>query len=310
MNRRTVVFMVAVALAFSPVSAQSLFGVNGGSGGGFSSPGAFVRIDPLTGAATVLGTPMPGLGLTGVAVDPQGRIFASTGTTDGATNGPRLIRIDPATGALLADVGRLQTAGGDDCYIGDLSFQPGTGALFGILGNQGPSPRCGIPEGGVGGYLLTINTSTARVTVVGRDASLGNSNGGLAFGATSGTLFFTPCWSNPGAILTLNPATAAIAATVPLQDAGTCYMGLAFRPSDGKLWASYDYENEDNNIYTLDPATGARQLVGSPGDYLVHDVVWQEQPAEAIPALSGWALVGLAALLLLTGTFAILRLRA
>jgi hypothetical protein len=264
-----------LALYYSSVSGQTLIGVNGGSVArelDFDSPGAVLSINQATGAGTVLGTPMPGLGVTGVATDSLGRVFASTGTNISATDGPRLIQIDPTTGALLADIGRLQTAGGDDCYIGDLSFEPGTNVLFGVLGNQGPAPRCGI-EGNTGGYLLTINTSTARVTVIGRDAALGNSSGGLAF-APNGTLYFTPCWSVSGFIHTLNPETAAIASSTVLMDAGACYMGLAVRPTDGALFASYDWENEDNRIFTLDPVTGVRQEVGSPGNYLVHDMTF------------------------------------
>ncbi len=277
MKYSSFVFVGIFALFCSSASGQTLIGVNGGSlesDLSFESPGAVLSIDQTTGAGTVLATPMPGLGVTGVATNSLGRVFASTGSRNSVTNGPRLIQIDPVTGALIADVGRLQTAGGDDCYIGDLTFQPGTNVLFGILGNQGPSPRCGITvEGGVGGYLLTINTSTAQVTVIGRDADLGNSNGGLAF-APNGTLYFTPCWSNPGSIHTLNPATAAITSSTDFLDSDTCYMGLAVRPTDGTIFASYDQEHNDNRIFTLDPMTGARQEVGSPGNYLVHDLTF------------------------------------
>jgi hypothetical protein len=273
MKYSSFVFAGMLALFCSSASGQTLIGVNGGSGGGFDSPGAVLSIDQTSGAGTVLGTPLPGLGVTGVAADRLGRVFASTGAAESATNGPRLIQIDPATGALIADVGRLQTTGGDDCYVGDLSFQPGTNLLFGILGNQGPNPRCGITGGGAGGYLLTINTSTAQVTVIGRDVAFGNSNGGLAF-APDGTLYFTPCWSNSGSLHTLNPETADILTSTVFQDSGACYMGLAVRPTDGTIFASYDENSDDNRIFTLDPVTGTRQVVGLPGNYLVHDLVF------------------------------------
>ena len=51
-------------------------------------------------------------------------------------------------------------------------------------------------------------------------------------------------------------------------------MGLAVRPTDGTIFASYDWGNNDNRIFTLDPVTGARQEVGSPGNYLVHDLTF------------------------------------
>jgi hypothetical protein len=272
-------------LIASPALADALLGVNGGSGGGFSSPGAVLRINDLSGDGTVLATPMPGLGLTGVANDSQGRVFASTGTANDTADGPRLIQIDPATGALINDVGRLQTAGGDDCFVGDLSFQPGTDVLFGVLGNQGPDPRCGIPSSGTGGYLVTIDTTTAIVTVVGRDDTLGNSNGGLAF-APNGTLYFTPCWDDPGVILELNPANAAILDSTALEDEETCYMGLAVRPSDGSIFGTFDDVNDDNSIYRINPSSGSRVLVGNPGDFLVHDLAFGAIAVSNAPALS------------------------
>ncbi|MDD2918227.1 IPTL-CTERM sorting domain-containing protein [Rhodoferax sp.] len=295
-------FTVVLAISsFSSMAQQTLLGVNGG-GEGSSSPGAVVSIDPATAAVTVLATPLEGAGLTGVSANSQGKVFAVSGSA-GGPNGPRLLEINPTTGALIADVGRLQTAGGNDCYIGDLSFQPGTDVLFGILGNQGTSPRCGIlNDSSVGGYLLTIDTTTAQVTVIGRDETLGNSNGGLAF-APNGTLYFTPCWDNPGVIQTLNPATAAVITNVALADS-SCYMGLGVR-SDGVIFGSYDNENSDKSIYTINPVSGVRVLVGSTESNLVHDLVFIGDAAPAvphsIPTISEWGILALSALMALMG---------
>jgi DNA-binding beta-propeller fold protein YncE len=310
MNLRKFASGCALAVFATSAWAQGILGVNGGGGAGFSASGAVVSINPTTGAGTVLSTPIPGIGLTGVATDASGNVYAVTGTFDSAGAGPRLLRINPVTGAVLQDVGRLQTAAGDDCYTGDLSFQPGTNVLFGILGNQGPNPRCGI-AGSPGGYLIRINTTTAQVTVVGRDPSIENANGGLAF-APNGTLYFTPCWNNNGNIHTLNPATAAVLSTVALAPVGVCYMGLASRPADGAIFASYDDENADNNIYILNPATGARTLVGNPGNFLVHDLtfVGAAPPLAAfvpVPTMSPWALIALAAMLASLGVAAMRR---
>jgi len=41
--------------------------------------------------------------------------------------------------------------------------------------------------------LKNSQSLAARVTMIGWDPSLGNSNGGLAF-HPNGTLYFTPCW--------------------------------------------------------------------------------------------------------------------
>jgi hypothetical protein len=298
-------------LALCSLQAQAqvptLLGVSGGDEYS-ASPGGVFSINPATGSGTLLSTPIPGIGLTGIAVNGAGRVYAVTASSRLAQTGPRLLELNPVTGAVIADVGRLRTAGGDDCYIGDLSFQPGTNVLYGLLGNQGPAPRCGIGSSSVGGYLLTIDTATARVTVVGRDGNLGNSNGGIAF-APNGTLYFTPCWSNPGALLTLNPATAAIQSSVALLPSGSCYQGLAVR-SDGAVFASFEAESSDSSIYIINAGTGVRTLVGSTGANMIHDLVFLgDAPSTEVPTLSEWATLALAALVAVTG-FAWMRRRS
>jgi len=248
-----------------------MYGVSGGSGGGYSNPGSFMTINQNSGEVTILDAPYGGAGLTGVATDSSGRVFAVTGV-DNPDDTSHLIEINPATGAMIADIGPMYDINGNGCGIGDLSFQPGTNILFGLAGNQSyVGTRCGV-GGGTGGYLLTINTTNAQYTIIGRDEDLGNSNGGLAF-APDGTLFFTPCWSNPGFIHTLNPATAEILTSVALPS-GEGYMGLGVRPSDGTIFASYRYESGDTGIYTIDPTTGAETLFVDPGNIMVHDLAF------------------------------------
>jgi hypothetical protein len=100
------------------------------------------------------------------------------------------------------------------------------------------------------------------VSIIGRDPALGVANGGLAF-HPNGTLYFTPCWDNPNRLLTLNPANAAILTSRNLP-AGNCFMGLAARPSDGRLFASYNYESnwDPYVLVTLNPNNGNVTLVG------------------------------------------------
>jgi len=276
-------FLVMVALALclpNYVQAQTMYGVSGGSGGGYSNPGNFMSVDQSSGAVTLLGTPYGGCGLSGVATNSSGRVYAVTSIHD-STSCPtnpdgtsHLIEINPSTGAMIADIGPLYDADGNECAIGDLSFQPGTDILFGLAANQSNvgSTRCGLSGIATGGYLLTINTTNGRYTIIGRDPSFSNSNGGLAF-APNGTLYFTPCWYNIGYIHTLNPANAQILTSQALGS-GDCYMGLTVRPSDGTIFGSYRYNNDDPGIYTINPTTGAETLVGNPGNILVHDLTF------------------------------------
>jgi len=265
-----------LAMASFPVFAQeTMLGVHGGNQQS-GTPGAVSIVNQSNANTTLIANPSPGVGLTGVATNSTGRIFASTGWNHGnPATGPRLLEINPATGAVMNDVGRLRTAAGDSCYVGDLSFQPGSNVLFGVLADQADEDCTWQGSTETGGVLVTINTSNAMVTMIGRDPSLGNSNGGLAF-HPDGTLYFTPCWDDSGLLITLNPASAAITASRNLSQ-DTCYMGLAARPSDGKLFASYNWETNIDPfvLVTLDPGNGSATPVGhtySAG--IIHDLTF------------------------------------
>jgi len=276
--RTVLVLKFLVLLMVGSVQAQeTMLGAHGGSNQS-GTPGSISVVNQSNANTMLLGTPSPGVGLSGVATHSNGRVFASTGWNHQNPNaGPRLIEISPASGALLNDMGRLQTQAGEDCYVGDLSFEPGTDILYGVLADQADG---GCTWGGnteTGGVLVTIDTSTARVTMIGRDPSLGNSNGGLAF-HPDGTLYFTPCWVDDSRLLTLNPATAAILTSRNLAS-DTCYIGLAARPSDGTLFASYNWESnwDPYVLVTLNPSNGDASLIGhtySTG--IIHDLTFTD----------------------------------
>jgi len=307
MFKQTLVLLSAVATVLSlavfvprQARAQTMLGVAGG-GEINANPGAVYTVDQGTGALSMLGTPYGGVGLPGVATSSTGRVFAVTSVTNPDSTS-HLIEIDPVTGALINDIGPMWDASGNGCGIGDLSFQPGTDVLFGLAGNQSSvGTRCGV-GGATGGYLMTIDTSTGQYTIIGRDPSFGNNNGGLAF-APDGTLYFVNGWFDPGVLYTLDPATGNILSSRGLSDKSLLVQGLAARPSDGLLFGSYS----DGEIYTIDSATGTTTLIGTNSEF-IHDLTFLGQPGEPIPALNGWGKV--VAVVLLAGlAVAILRRR-
>ncbi len=322
--RKNKFLLVAVAIFLSLASApflpthvqaqETMVGVSGGSGGGLANPGRFMTVNQTTGAVTLLGTPYQGCGISGVATNSSGRMYAVTSVHDNTScpNNPdstsHLIEINPSTGALIADIGPLLDADGNGCAIGDLSFQPGTGVLFGLAANNSDlGTRCGV-GGSTGGYLLTINTTNARYTILGRDPGLTNDNGGIAF-APNGTLYFTPCWDHPGFIHTLDTSNGNILTSQALNS-GDCYMGLAVRPSDGAIFGSYRYESSDPSIYRINPTTGAETLVGNPGSIMVADLTFSGQAtptvSKSVPTLNEW---GMIIFMLLSGAASIYYLR-
>ena len=127
---------------------ETMFGVSGGSGGGFANPGRYITVNQATGAITFLGTPYQGCWLSGVAINSSGRVYAVTSIHDSkyCPSNPddtsHLIEINPSTGAMIADIGPMHDESINGCAIGDLSFQPGTN-ICSALQPTSPIPALG-----------------------------------------------------------------------------------------------------------------------------------------------------------------------
>jgi WD40 repeat protein len=294
-----------LVLAAPGAIAQDLFGSTGGGG---ADPGSILAVDASDGTSVVLDSPFGGSGLAGIAFAPDGRLFAVSSVDNPEdTNTAHLLEINPATGGLISDLGPMLDSGGNGCAFMDLSFQPGTGTLFAITSNQSDvGVRCGI-GGSTGGHLATVNLTTGEYTIIGRDASFGNSAGGLAF-APDGTLYFTPMWDGNGTLYTLDPGTAEILDSVALSSEND-YAGMAWHPSENTLYASFNFSQEI--LVRIDPATGTVTEVGETQDRRIMGIDFQgapqpQQPALAVPAMS-W--LGLLALALLLAAFSLVILR-
>jgi hypothetical protein len=88
---------------------------------------------------------------------------ADAGTLYAATAGDHgeLYILDPATGAVLRDVGPLNDAAGRNYPLEALAFQPHTRALYGATHYSDTADPTTVSK------LVTINPQTAEVTVVG-----------------------------------------------------------------------------------------------------------------------------------------------
>ncbi len=298
-------FFAAVLLSPAVLAQPAqgfLLGVHGGAGGGGGDPGAVSIVDASTAALTILDTPAGvGKGLGGIAVSASGVVYVAVA---GGGNG-QLITVDPNTGALLSTIGNFtEVESGEGCLIGDLAMHP-NGTLYGITAN-GDGPDCGAADDG--GYLVTINTSTAAVTIIGRDSSLNNDQGGLAI-TSDGTIYYKLGWSGRenNELYILNPATAAFQSTIILDDTFSI-LGLGAAP-DGTLYGSF-WQDNDEALWVIDPNTGNTTRIGTTvaansTSAFVQDVAWYGgagATATPVPTMSMYGFMLTTLGLLLVGT--------
>jgi len=232
-----------------------------------TNKGELVRVDMVQGQATLIGDAgrlagkTADVGWTGLSFDALGDLYAvsrqSTEPPTGCPGSPlstksacaHLYRIDPNTGAVLAEQGNTQTP-----FLSDIDFAA-SGALY---GNQWDSK----------GTLLTVNPAVGTATIVNHfgtkldpfGVSIDLQNGGLSVDPTSGELwavesgFGTIDGGNPS-IFKVDPATGTLIPPVVA-------MGLVGEPitfgfdsleilPDGRFIATRGGARDD--IYEINP---------------------------------------------------------
>ena len=146
------------SLSIADLAAQpgtgTLFGVSGPNGPG---PANLFTINSTTGVATLVGT-LAGSSFASIGFAPDGTLYASVAAFAGGQINPRLVTINPVTGALLTSVSTAD-------FFGAFGIRPTDGMIFGGPGDEHD--------------LFTINPLTGAETLVG-DTGL-NFVGDLAF---------------------------------------------------------------------------------------------------------------------------------
>ncbi|NJN64644.1 MAG: hypothetical protein HC882_07035 [Acidobacteria bacterium] len=211
---------------------------------------------------------------------------------------------------MLGEIGPI-TDGPDALSVGDLTVEPGTGALFGL--------RSAEDGRGEAGRLYVIDAANGTASLLGDPGFDGD--GGLAF-APDGSLYTSgmdeETWET--VLAELDPVDGSVLTTVPLAGIFEKITGLAARPTDGLLFATLDFHA--NFILAIDPATGAATVVATvhleDGTSSAASRGWRSMQASAASSWEGRESrsrrrrVGLAALaMLLTGAglFVLRRMR-
>ena len=267
--KSSLILFLLLSATTETLAQTTLFGGVGRGPG--ADRGEVIRIDQATAEGTLVGVGAsdPQAGITGLAFDSSGQLYASTinAFLFGETPASTLIRIDPLTGAQVQLIGTIRLSDGTPIVINDLAIQPGTDVLYGTELDLNTFTN----------NIYTIDKATAVATLVG---NTGVGGATLAFGP-DGTLYMTSAEFDTdgvfirGFLNTLDPATAAVLTTSdPFTEAHIG--GLAVRPTDGVIFASGGFPSD---IYILSEG-GDLTFVGLTGFGGVGDIAFTPLPTD------------------------------
>lgn len=214
-------------------------------------------VSPATGAVALPGGPINGgAGLSsssGVnSLDTTGNRFFFVGSNDGGTT-QRLYRIDPLTGGVL---GSPALSGGSTAING-LQYDEGEGVLF-ALASVGAGDR----------QLASIAVATGVVTLLHAPiagGSLPSASGADDLDAAGNRYFFIGLPGGTERIYTVDTATGAVSNPALSGAAINSIQGLEYDAAEGVLYALASVGGSfDRQLATINPATGAVALLGSP----------------------------------------------
>jgi hypothetical protein len=227
-----------------------------------AADGRIIRVDPATGAQSLVSRGGELVDPAGIAVAPDGSLFVIENVGVGPAQNPAVIRINPATGAQS-----VLTRGGNLCYPFGIAREPSGNLIVTDFGDL------------VVGGATQINCpqdfgSVVRVTPAGVQSLLsfndvpnpGNLLRGV-FGAAvepSGGVLVVNQTGAQAAVAAINPQNGSQTAVTPNSsptDAFELPQRVAVLPDGNLLVADYALNDQEGGLVGVDRATGAARIV-------------------------------------------------
>lgn len=227
--------LLGASLLAADCRADDFFGIT-------YSGNQLVRVDPATGASTLVGPLSNGMTALDLASS-GGKLYTFDQIND------RVRQLDPATGATLATIDVGVVTGGEGGFA---MRQDGVGFLSSTIGNVGTLWRfdIGVP----GSTQVTLNNGLTPSM-----DGLAFGPGGILYGLSQGA-------SDDGnKLYTIDQASGATSLVGALGVGESAVGGLAFA-RDGTLYATLsDLNPTAARLYVLDVSNGAATFVGNLG---------------------------------------------
>ena len=227
-----------------------------------AADGRIIRVDPATGAQSLVSQGGELVDPAGIAVAPDGSLFVVENVGVGPALDPAVIRIDPATGAQS-----VLTRGGSLCYPFGIALEPSGNLIVTDFGDL-------IVGGTIQINCLQDFGSVVRVTPAGAQSLLsfndvpnpGNLLRGV-FGAAvepGGGLLVVNQTGAQAAVAAVNPQNGSQTAVTPNSSTGDAFelpQRVAVLPDGNLLVADYALNDQEGGLVGVDRATGAARIV-------------------------------------------------
>jgi sugar lactone lactonase YvrE len=227
-----------------------------------AADGRIIRVDPATGAQSLVSQGGELVDPAGIAVAPDGTLFIVENVGVGPAQNPAVVRIDPASGAQS-----VLTRGGNLCYPFGIALEPSGNLIVTDFGDL------------VVGDVTQINCaqdfgSVVRVTPAGAQQLLsfndvpapGNLLRGV-FGAAvepGGGILVISQTGAQAAVAAINPENGSQIALTPNSSASDAFelpQRLTVLPDGNLLVADYALNDQEGGLVGVDRATGAARIV-------------------------------------------------
>lgn len=233
------------------------------SGANPAADGRIIRVDPATGAQSLVSQGGELVDPAGIAVAPDGTLFVVENVGVGPAQDPAVIRIDPATGAQS-----VLTRGDNLCYPFGIALAPSGDLIVTDFGD--------LPDG-TGGTLIDCPQdfgAVVRVTPAGGQSLLsfngvphpGNTLRGT-FGAAieaGGGILVVNQTGRDAAVGAINPENGSQTVVTPnssTADAFELPQRVAVLPDGNLLVADYALNDQEGGLVSVDRATGAARIM-------------------------------------------------
>jgi hypothetical protein len=223
--------------------------------------GRIIRVDPATGAQSLVARGGELVDPAGITVAPDGTLYVAENVGVGPARDPAVVRINPATGAQS-----VLTRGSNLCYPVGIAREPSGDLIVTDFGELyvGGVPQLGCPQ--EFGSVVRVGQAGAQTLLsFNQVPNPGNLLLG-PFGAAierGGGILVVNQGGAQGAVAAINPVNGSqtpVATNASTSDAFELPQRVAVLPDGNLLVADYALNDQEGGLVSVDRATGAARI--------------------------------------------------